>query len=49
MLLYDTRYRSATIQVVAMFAFMLLAAWLINNAIVNLNTLGKPMAFGFLG
>ncbi|APG45875.1 amino acid ABC transporter permease [Phaeobacter porticola] len=49
MLLYDTRYRSATIQVVAMFGFMLLAAWLINNAIINLNTLGKPVAFGFLG
>lgn len=49
MLLYDTRYRSATIQVIAMFAAMLLAAWLINNAIVNLNTLGKPMSFGFLG
>jgi len=32
-----------------MFAFMLLAAWLINNAIINLNTLGKPISFGFLG
>ncbi|MEY8799821.1 amino acid ABC transporter permease [Leisingera sp. XS_AS12] len=49
MLLYDTRYRSATIQVIAMFGFMLLAAWLINNTIINLNTLGKPVSFGFLG
>ncbi|NRB20777.1 MAG: ABC transporter permease subunit [Rhodobacteraceae bacterium] len=48
MLLYDTRYRSATIQAIAMIAFMLLAAWLINNAITNLNNLGKPMSFGFL-
>ncbi len=49
MLLYDTRYRSATLQVIAMFGFMLLAAWLINNTIINLNTLGKPVSFGFLG
>lgn len=49
MLLYDARYRSLTIQVVAMLFFMLLAAWLLNNAIINLNTLGKPMSFNFLG
>ena len=48
MLLYDTRYRSATIQVIAMFAFMLLAAWLINNAYVNLSAADKTIAFGFL-
>jgi len=48
MLLYDTRYRSATIQVIAMFFFMLLAAWLINNTAQNLNALGKPIDFGFL-
>lgn len=47
MLIYDTRYRSATIQVVAMMAFMLLAAWLINNTITNLNTLGKPISLAF--
>ena len=47
MLIYDTRYRSMTIQVVAMIGFMLLAAWLINNTIANLNTLGKPVEFGF--
>jgi general L-amino acid transport system permease protein len=49
MLLYDTRYRSLTIQVVAMLAFMLAAAWLVNNTIQNLNTLGKDFSFGFLG
>ena len=47
MLLYDTRYRSATIQVIALFAFMLLAAWLISNTAQNLAELGKPIDFGF--
>ncbi|WP_299356420.1 ABC transporter permease subunit [uncultured Shimia sp.] len=48
MLIYDSRYRSMTIQVVAMIFFMLVAAWLLNNAIINLNTLGKPISFKFL-
>ncbi len=48
MLIYDTRYRSMTIQVVALIGFMLLAAWLINNTIQNLTELGKPVEFGFL-
>ncbi|MCG6902872.1 MAG: ABC transporter permease subunit [Rhodobacter sp.] len=47
MLIYDTRYRSMTIQCVALIGFMLLAAWIINNTLVNLNTLGKPIDFGF--
>ena len=47
MLIYDTRYRSLTIQVVALMAFMLLAAWLINNTAQNLADLGKPIDFGF--
>ncbi|MCE8515541.1 ABC transporter permease subunit [Ruegeria pomeroyi] len=47
MLLYDTRYRSATIQVIAMICFMLLAAWLISNTAQNLAALGKPIDFGF--
>ncbi|MDK3018703.1 amino acid ABC transporter permease [Pseudodonghicola flavimaris] len=47
MLLYDTRYRSATIQVIALIAFMLLAAWLISNTAQNLAALGKPIDFGF--
>ena len=47
MLIYDTRYRSATIQVVAMLGFMLMAAWLINNTMNNLANLGKPIDFGF--
>ncbi len=48
MLLYDTRYRSTTIQVVALLGFMLGAAWLINNVIVNLAVAGKTFDFGFL-
>jgi len=48
MLIYDTRYRSLTIQTVALILFMLGAAWLINNAAANLAALGKPLGFGFL-
>ncbi|GAB4388396.1 amino acid ABC transporter permease [Albidovulum sp.] len=48
MLLYDTRYRSMTIQVVVLFAVMAGAAWLVNNTIQNLHTLGKDFDFGFL-
>ncbi len=47
MLLYDTRYRSMTIQVIALMAFMLAAAWLINNTLQNLATQGKDLGFGF--
>lgn len=47
MLIYDTRYRSLTIQVVALMGFMLLAAWLISNTAQNLAALGKPIDFGF--
>lgn len=49
MLLYDSRYRSTTIQIVALIGFMLGAAWLINNVIVNLEASGKTVDFGFLG
>jgi len=48
MLLYDTRYRSLTIQVVALMGFMLLAAWLISNTARNLENLGKDIGFGFM-
>ncbi|NNK78190.1 MAG: ABC transporter permease subunit [Litoreibacter sp.] len=49
MLIYDTRYRSATIQVVALIGFLLLIGWLISNTAANLANLGKPIDFGFLG
>ncbi len=49
MLINDSRYRSMTIQVIALMGFMLLIAWLINNTIQNLNALGKDVDFSFLG
>ncbi len=49
MLIYDTRYRSLTIQVVAFILFMSGIAWLISNAYFNLQDLGKDFDFGFLG
>ncbi|MEE9311969.1 MAG: ABC transporter permease subunit [Planctomycetota bacterium] len=48
MLLYDSRYRSMTIQVIALMLFMLAIAWLLSNAASNLAALGKPLSFGFL-
>ena len=48
MLLYDTRYRSLTIQVIALVGFMLLVGWLASNAAANLAALGKPLGFKFL-
>ncbi len=49
MLIYDTRYRSLTIQVVFLFLIMAGAAWLVDNTIQNLRTLGKDFNYGFLG
>ncbi|MDE0588483.1 ABC transporter permease subunit [Halocynthiibacter sp. C4] len=48
MLIYDTRYRSLTIQVVALIGFMALAAWLVSNTANNLADLGKEPSFAFL-
>ncbi len=48
MLLYDTRYRSLTIQAIALIGFMAFAAWLVNNTVQNLSALGKDFNFGFL-
>lgn len=47
-LIYDTRYRSMTIQVVALIGFVAMAAWLVSNTITNLELLGKDFDFGFL-
>ena len=47
-LIYDTRYRSMTIQVVAMILLMLMFSWLITNTVQNLQALGKDFNFGFL-
>lgn len=48
-LIYDTRYRSLTIQVVVFMLFMAGAAWLVDNTVRNLAVLGKDFNFGFLG
>lgn len=48
MLIYDTRYRSITIQVVVLMLFMAGAAWLVDNLLRNLAALGRGVDFGFL-
>ncbi len=48
MLLYDTRYRSYTIQIVVLMLLMLGAAWLIDNTVKNLAALGKDFNFAYL-
>ncbi|EPX86909.1 amino acid ABC transporter permease [Salipiger mucosus] len=47
-LIYDTRYRSLTIQVVAMILLALALSWLVSNTVQNLAALGKDFDFGFL-
>ncbi len=47
-LIYDTRYRSITIQVIAMILVVAGIYWLVNNTIQNLAALGKDFDFGFL-
>ena len=48
MLLYDTRYRSITLQVIFLVIFVVAAWWLIHNTVENLRALGKDFSFGFL-
>ena len=48
MLLYDTRYRSMTIQIVAMIGVLTAFGWLINNTMQNLDDLGLELGFSFL-
>lgn len=48
MLIYDTRYRSITIQVIALILFLLFASWLVNNTIANLAAKDKDINFSFL-
>lgn len=47
-LIYDTRYRSITIQVIAMILVGLGLYGLVSNTIENLDELGKDFDFGFL-
>jgi general L-amino acid transport system permease protein len=48
MLVYDTRYRSYTIQIVVLLLFALAVAWLLNNTVQNLAARGKEFNFTFL-
>ncbi|MFN3575729.1 MAG: amino acid ABC transporter permease [Tabrizicola sp.] len=48
MLIYDTRYRSYTIQVVVLVLFAMAVAWLLNNTAQNLAARGKEFNFDFL-
>ncbi len=48
MLIYDTRYRSYTIQLVVLVLFALAVAWLLNNTVQNLASRGKEFNFAFL-
>ena len=47
-LIYDTRYRSITIQVIAMILVLFGLYWLVNNTVQNLSALGKDFDYGFL-
>ena len=47
-LIYDTRYRSMTIQVVVLALIAAGIWWLVGNTIDNLNDLGKDFDYGFL-
>lgn len=47
-LLYDTRYRSITIQIVVLLLFMAAAGWLVDNTVRNLAAQGKDFNFSFL-
>ncbi|WP_135449762.1 MULTISPECIES: amino acid ABC transporter permease [Tabrizicola] len=48
MLVYDTRYRSYTIQIVVLLLFAMAVAWLLNNTVENLAVRGKEFNFAFL-
>ena len=49
MLIYDTRYRALTIQVVVLILFAMALAWLFNNTAQNLAVKGKQFDYTFLG
>ncbi len=47
-LIYDTRYRAITIQVIVLILALLFAAWLVENVRSNLALKGKDIDFAFL-
>ncbi|TXI05382.1 MAG: ABC transporter permease subunit [Pseudorhodobacter sp.] len=48
MLIYDTRYRSYTIQVAVLLLLLLFLGWVTDNTIKNLAERGKDISFNFL-
>lgn len=48
-LIYDTRYRSITIQVIATVLIVAALWWLARNTVANLTALGKDFTLEFLG
>ncbi|WP_316015404.1 ABC transporter permease subunit [Roseobacter sp. HKCCA0434] len=48
-LIYDTRYRSITIQTIALILVLMGIGFLISNAVTNLARAGQDFDFGFLG
>lgn len=48
MLIYDTRYRSYTIQVAVLVLLLLFMGWIADNTIQNLAERGKDIRFNFL-
>jgi general L-amino acid transport system permease protein len=48
MLIYDTRFRSITIQVIVLILVVMAFSWLLNNTIQNLAAKGRTFDFGFL-
>jgi general L-amino acid transport system permease protein len=48
MLIYDTRYRSLTIQLIVLVLFAFGVSWLINNVIDNLAAMDRTFDYGFL-
>lgn len=48
MLLYDTRFRSATIQIVVLLCVIAGLSWLVGNLFDNLAAKGKDLSFAFL-
>ncbi|MEM9010839.1 MAG: ABC transporter permease subunit [Pseudomonadota bacterium] len=47
-LIYDTRYRSVTLQIFALILVLTAVGWLLNNAVINLRDAGQDFSYGFL-
>ena len=49
MLINDTRYRSITFQIIALFLLCLVVGYLISNLLSNLRAAGLNISYSFLG